>query len=50
MVMGQTGHGPKWLWVIMTQEPGVSGAGSLLYKGHMIHTFVISGTSDYCHR
>ena len=31
-------------------EPGDLGAGSLLYKGHMIQTLVISGTSDCFHR
>ena len=38
--------GPNWSWAEMDMgqndpEPD---------KGHMIQTFVISGTSDYCHR
>ena len=30
-------------------QPRDFGAGSLLYKGHMIQMLVITDTSDYCH-
>ena len=44
------GHGPKRLWAKMSRNLEILGAGSLLNKVHIIRMFVISRTSDYCHR
>ena len=44
MVMGQIGHGPKWIICSNDPQSGDFGAGFLIYKGNMIQMRVISGT------
>ena len=47
-------RGPNWSWAEMVicrndPQPADFGAGSLLYKGHMIQMLLNTDTSDYCH-